>query len=151
MEDSPTPVEWVAAQPWSDGKVGMTGASALGIATNLAAAAAPPHLAAAYVVVAPHSLFYEGRFIGGIFKEADTGNWMRGQGVADAEVVAYRKRVLLDRALGIAPTFPSTSTTCASRSSTSAAGTTSSRRATSTTSAICRSGGARARAGDRSS
>ena len=97
MEDGYDTVEWMAAQPWSDGKVGMTGASALGIAANLAAAAAPPHLAAAYVVVAPHSLFYEGRFIGGIFKEADTGNWMRGQGVGDAEVVAYRKRVLLDQ------------------------------------------------------
>jgi hypothetical protein len=97
MEDGYDTVEWVAAQPWSNGKVGMTGASALGIAANLAAAAAPPHLVAAYVVVAPHSLFYEGRFIGGVFKEADTGNWMRGQGVPDSEVVAYRKRVLLDQ------------------------------------------------------
>ena len=97
MEDGYDTVEWVAAQPWSNGKVGMTGASALGIAANLAAAAAPPHLQAAYVVVAPHSLFYEGRFIGGVFKEADTGNWMRGQGVPDSEVVAYRKRVVLDQ------------------------------------------------------
>jgi hypothetical protein len=95
-EDGYDTVEWVAAQPWSNGKVGMTGASALGIAANLAAAAAPPHLVAAYVVVAPSSLFYEGRFIGGVFKEADTGNWMRGQGVSEDEVVAYRKRVLLD-------------------------------------------------------
>jgi predicted acyl esterase len=97
MNDGYDTVEWMAAQPWSNGKVGMTGASALGIAANLAAAAAPPHLVTAYVVVAPHSLFYEGRFIGGVFKEADTGNWMRGQGVADAEVAAYRKRVLLDQ------------------------------------------------------
>jgi predicted acyl esterase len=96
MDDGYDTVEWVAAQPWSNGKVGMTGASALGIAANLAAAAAPPHLAAAYVVVAPSSLFYEGRFIGGVFKEADTGNWMRSQGVSADEVVAYRKRVVLD-------------------------------------------------------
>jgi predicted acyl esterase len=97
MNDGYDTVEWVAQQPWSNGKVGMTGASALGIAANLAAAAAPPHLAAAYVVVAPHSLFYEGRFIGGVFKEADTGNWMRNQGVGDAEVASYRKRVVLDQ------------------------------------------------------
>jgi putative CocE/NonD family hydrolase len=74
----------------------MTGASALGIAANLAAAAAPPHLVAAYVVVAPSSLFYESRFIGGVFKEADTGNWMRGQGMSEDAVAEYRKRVLLD-------------------------------------------------------
>jgi uncharacterized protein len=95
-EDGYDTVEWVAAQSWSNGKVGMTGASALGIAANLAAAAAPPHLVAAFVVVAPSSLFYEGRFIGGVFKEADTGNWMRNQGVAAEEVVGYRKRVVLD-------------------------------------------------------
>jgi predicted acyl esterase len=96
MADGYDTVEWVAAQPWSNGKVGMTGASALGIAANLAAAAAPPHLVTAYVVVAPHSIFAESRFIGGLFKEADTGNWMRGQGVPDSEVAALRRRVLLD-------------------------------------------------------
>ncbi|HVR30009.1 MAG TPA: CocE/NonD family hydrolase, partial [Thermoanaerobaculia bacterium] len=97
LDDGYDTVEWVAGQPWSDAKVGLTGASALGIAANLAAAAAPSHLVAAYVVVAPQSLFYEGRFIGGVFKEADTGNWMRRQGVSEAEVTGYRKRVVLDQ------------------------------------------------------
>ena len=90
-------VEWIAVQPWSNGRVGMTGGSALGIAGNLAAAADPPHLRAAYFSVAPRSLFYEGRFVGGLFKEEDTGGWMRGQGVSEAEVTAYRKRVVLDK------------------------------------------------------
>ena len=97
LHDGYDTVEWAAQQSWSTGKIGMTGASALGIATNLAAAAAPPHLTAAYVVVAPQSLFYEGRFIGGVFKEADTGNWMRGQGLSEDAVIAYRKRVILDQ------------------------------------------------------
>ncbi len=74
----------------------MTGTSAPGIAANLAAASAPPHLTAAFVRVAPHSLFYEGRFIGGVFKEADTGNWMRRQGVSEEDINAYKKRVVLD-------------------------------------------------------
>ena len=90
-------VEWAAVQEWSDGKVGLSGVSAMGIAANLAAAAAPPHLVAAYVVVAPRSLFYEGRFIGGVFKEADTGNWMRRQGLDEEAVAAYKKRVVLDQ------------------------------------------------------
>jgi predicted acyl esterase len=96
MLDGYDTVEWVAAQPWSDGKVGISGASAVGIAANLAAAANPPHLVAAYVVVAPESLWEESRFIGGVFKEADTTNWMRGQGVASEVVAALHRRVLLD-------------------------------------------------------
>ncbi len=96
MEDGYDTIEWIASQPWSNGKVGMSGASALGIAANLAAAARPPHLVAAYVTVAPESLFFEGRFIGGLFKEADTGNWMRGQGVSEEAIAAYKKRVVLD-------------------------------------------------------
>ena len=39
-------VEWVAAQPWSNGRVGMSGNSGLGVAQWFAAAEHPPHLAA---------------------------------------------------------------------------------------------------------
>ena len=37
-------VEWCAAQPWSNGKVGMYGMSYVGATQWLAAIAAPPHL-----------------------------------------------------------------------------------------------------------
>lgn len=97
LDDGYDTVEWLGVQPWSNGRIGMTGGSALGIAGNLAAAADPPHLRAAYFNVAPRSLFYEGRFVGGLFKEQDTGGWMRGQGVDEAEIVAYQKRVVLDK------------------------------------------------------
>jgi hypothetical protein len=94
-EDGYDTIEWIAAQPWSNGKVGISGASAMGITSNYAAAANPPHLVAAFVVVAPHSMMNESTFIGGVFKEADVGNWMRRQGAGDQ--VAERKRtVLLD-------------------------------------------------------
>ena len=39
-------IEWAAAQPWSTGKVGMSGVSYLAISQWTAAAARPPHLAA---------------------------------------------------------------------------------------------------------
>ncbi|HUP23645.1 MAG TPA: CocE/NonD family hydrolase [Thermoanaerobaculia bacterium] len=94
-EDGYDTIEWIASQPWSNGKVGITGASAMGITGNYAASANPPHLVAAFVVVAPHSMLFESTFIGGVFKEADVGNWMRRQGAGDQ--VAERKRtVLLD-------------------------------------------------------
>lgn len=95
MNDGYDTVEWLAAQEFCDGKIGMTGASALGITANLAAASNPPHLVCAYVVVAPNSLFYESRFIGGAFKESHAGGWMRGQGVGD-QVAEMKKRVVMD-------------------------------------------------------
>jgi len=95
MEDGYDTVEWIAEQDFSDGKVGMTGASAMGITSNLAAVANPPHLVAAYVIVAPQSLFSESRFMGGVFKEAHAGGWMRSQGVPE-QVTEMKKRVLMD-------------------------------------------------------
>lgn len=76
-------VEWVAQQPWCNGKIGVTGPSAMGITANLAAASDPPHLTAAFVIVAPSSMLFESTFQGGVFKEADVGNWLRGQGAGD--------------------------------------------------------------------
>ncbi len=89
-------IEWVAAQEWSNGKVGISGYSALGIAASLAASAAPPHLEAAFVAVAPESLFSEARFIGGVYKEADSVNWLSARGLSREEIAAHQARVLLD-------------------------------------------------------
>ncbi len=55
-------VEWCAAQPWSDGKVGMFGSSAPGYLQLLAAVAGPPHL----VAIAPMQTWWSfGR--GGVY------------------------------------------------------------------------------------
>jgi uncharacterized protein len=88
-------VEWAAKQSWSNGKIGITGPSALGITSNLAASAAPPSLVAAYVVVAPHSRFEEVTFMGGVVKQADTVGWMQRQGAGD-QVPPLLKRVIWD-------------------------------------------------------
>lgn len=96
IEDGYDTVEWIAAQSFSNGKIGIFGTSAPGITSNLAAAAAPPHLTAAYVTVAPDSLFYRSRFVGGVFKESHSGGWLRGQGVSEDMINAYRARAVLD-------------------------------------------------------
>jgi predicted acyl esterase len=96
IEDGYDTVEWIAAQPFSNGKIGIFGTSAPGITSNLAAASAPPHLTAAYVTVAPDSLFYRSRFVGGVFKESHSGGWLRGQGVSEDMINAYRARAVLD-------------------------------------------------------
>ncbi|MEX1198626.1 MAG: CocE/NonD family hydrolase [Pseudohongiellaceae bacterium] len=92
-EDGYDTVEWATGQPWSNGRIGMIGASAMGITANLAATTNPPGLEAAYVIVAPHMRFDEASFMGGVFKQADVGDWMRGQGAGDQ--VADTKRNVL--------------------------------------------------------
>jgi predicted acyl esterase len=86
IEDGYDTVEDIAKQPWSNGRIGITGGSAMGITSNLAAIAAPPHLKAAYVIVAPNETFTTS-FLGGVPKEKDTVGWMKQQGVSD-EVIA---------------------------------------------------------------
>ncbi len=95
LSDGYDTIEWMAAQPWCNGKVGITGASAMGITGNLAAASDPPHLAAAFVIVAPEGLFNQSRFIAGVFKESHAGGWMRRQGVPE-QIPLMKKRVLMD-------------------------------------------------------
>ena len=95
VEDGYDSVEWAARQPWSNGKVGLTGGSAMGITSNEAAMAAPPHLVAAYVVVAPQDLV-KNSYPGGVLKEKDVLGWERGQGIAEDVLDQGRRRVVND-------------------------------------------------------
>jgi len=61
-------VEWVAAQPWSTGRVGMFGSSYMAATQLQAAIAAPPHLCA-ICPIEGSSDYYEGRsYKGGAFE-----------------------------------------------------------------------------------
>jgi hypothetical protein len=60
-------VEWAAAQPWSNGKVGTYGASYLAQAQNALAVLRPPHLAAMFVMVGTSNYYEEGAYRGGAF------------------------------------------------------------------------------------
>lgn len=73
-------VEWVAAQEWSSGKVGMVGVSALGITAHLAATQVPPHLACAYVVVASASARRQTVYMGGVYRKELNDGWLTLQG-----------------------------------------------------------------------
>jgi hypothetical protein len=86
-------VEWAAKQPWSNGKVGITGGSALGITSNMAAISAPPHLVAAYVIVAPNDRSANS-YMGGALKDKDTIGWTKGQGASDEVLDGIRRGVV---------------------------------------------------------
>lgn len=101
IEDGYDSVEGLAKEPWSNGRVGITGASAMGITSNLAAIAQPPHLKAAYVIVAPNETFRTS-FLGGVPEDKDLVGWLKGQGVPDETIRRLQanevRNVFADRA-----------------------------------------------------
>ncbi|MFA6451115.1 MAG: CocE/NonD family hydrolase [bacterium] len=72
-------VEWLAAQPWSNGKVGTAGISALGITQYLMDKNAPPHLVCQDVMAAPPSLYHTIVYPGGAVRRALFFGWVIGQ------------------------------------------------------------------------
>ncbi len=60
-------VQWAAAQPWSDGRVGTTGASYLGFSQWLTARERPPALKAMVVMVSPVDYYDSPVHTGGAF------------------------------------------------------------------------------------
>jgi putative CocE/NonD family hydrolase len=59
-------IEWAAAQPWSNGKVGTTGASYLAMDQYAAAILRPPHLVAMYAAVGSQNYYEDSGYPGGI-------------------------------------------------------------------------------------
>ena len=74
-DDGYDTVEWAAALPYSNGKVGMFGGSYVGATQMLAAMAKPPHLVAIHPYVTA-SEYYEGwTYQGGALMEWFTSSW----------------------------------------------------------------------------
>jgi predicted acyl esterase len=84
QQDGYDTVEWLARQPFCNGKVGTMGASAMGIVQTLMAPAAPPSLVCQYISVSPASLYHEAIYQGGVFRKNQVENWMRGNAHPDA-------------------------------------------------------------------
>ena len=79
INDGYDTVEWAAAQPWANGRVGMVGASYVGATQWLAAVSRPPHLAA----IAPNvtaSNYHNGwTYQGGAFELGFNVSWTLNQ------------------------------------------------------------------------
>ncbi|MBI3097432.1 MAG: CocE/NonD family hydrolase [Planctomycetes bacterium] len=69
-QDGYDSVEWIAGQPWSDGKVGTWGGSALGKQQFDTAAERPPHLVCCVPLIAAMGQCYESYYEGGVLLEA---------------------------------------------------------------------------------
>ena len=76
-------VEWVAAQPWCDGNVGMIGISYFAMTQLAAAAERPPHLKAIFPVAATVDV-YEAVWHGDLLSETFVGAWFSGVSAMNA-------------------------------------------------------------------
>jgi len=74
--DANDSTEWFAAQPWSNGQIGMFGRSYLGITQYMAANSAPPHLKAIFPEMAMFDL-YSFIYPGGVFHHDFLDEWSR--------------------------------------------------------------------------
>jgi putative CocE/NonD family hydrolase len=73
-------VEWIAAQPWCDGRVGMSGRSYAGATQWLAAAERPPHLQAIAPVVTGSDYYHGWVYQGGAFQLGFNLFWIHMMG-----------------------------------------------------------------------
>jgi len=81
-QDGYDAVEWLAAQPFSDGQVGTFGSSASGMTQLLLAGAAPPHLVCSIAEIASADRYHHMTYPGGVFLKSFLETWLTNQGSA---------------------------------------------------------------------
>src|SRR5258708_35143460 len=95
-EDGYDSVEWAAALPYSNGKVGMFGGSYVGATQMLAAIAHPPHLAGICPGVTGRNYHDRWPYQGGAFEEWFDENWTSGLGQNTFERAVKKKTKALN-------------------------------------------------------
>lgn len=78
--DGADTMAWILDQPWCDGHIATTGASALGIVQLVQAAGDPPGLVMASPHVATPDLYADAIFQGGVYRHSLIEGWLEGQG-----------------------------------------------------------------------
>lgn len=101
-------IEWAAAQPWSNGKVGLIGISYFAIKQWQVAALRPPHLAAIVPWEGASDIYREWSHQGGIFGDGFPTAWMPRQVLVTQHGNAETPH--RDRATGARTTGPALST-----------------------------------------
>src|SRR3954466_3959952 len=90
-------VEWIAKQPWSNGKVALSGYSYSAITALLGAATRPPHLSAVIVGHPPTDPYRDVLWQNGLYNQGFVGQWFAGQTAAQS-LGAGAQPQILDRA-----------------------------------------------------
>jgi uncharacterized protein len=84
-------IEWAAALPYSNGKVGMVGGSYVGATQMLAAIASPPHLAGISPFVTASNYHANWAYQGGAFEQWFNESWATGLAVNTFERETVRR------------------------------------------------------------
>lgn len=106
-------IEWLARQPWCDGKVAMDGGSYLGTVQWLAARERPPHLACILPAVPGGDWFHEIPYMGGALQVDWAFSWLSGiagrafdfEATGDRNLEKYRPLADAERVLGPLPVY----------------------------------------------
>ncbi len=88
-QDGRDTLEWIAKQPWCDGRIGSWGGSALGIVQNMAAPVAPDALKAQHVAVAFSDYYSQGAYQGGAFRTQLLERWLRANGMVEKNLETF--------------------------------------------------------------
>lgn len=83
-------IEWIAKQPWSNGKIGMLGYSHLGAVQYETAITTPPHFTCAIPSQAPAN-YYTDSYFPEKFRKADMETLLRGQFTSRTEQLLNRR------------------------------------------------------------
>jgi putative CocE/NonD family hydrolase len=108
-DDGYDTIEWMAAQPWCNGRIGMMGLSYLGAVQWLAASRKPAHLHCIAAAASPGDYFNELPYVGGAFLQhrllwcnAVSGSILQTNVRDDewAEILKHRPLLTADEAMG---------------------------------------------------
>jgi putative CocE/NonD family hydrolase len=97
-EDYYDAIEWAAAQPWSNGKVGLWGMSYYAMSQHNVASLQPPHLAAMIAQGTDSDSYNEYLYGGGLFSEGFWNWWLKilthGNSVGERRMVDWMGEAL---------------------------------------------------------
>jgi predicted acyl esterase len=95
-QDGKETMEWIAKQPWCNGKIGSWGGSALGITQNMAAPVAPDELKAQHVSVAFSDYYSQGAYQGGVFRTQLIERWLEATGMVEKNLETFVAHPMYD-------------------------------------------------------
>lgn len=88
LQDGYDTVEWLAKSPYTNGKIGTLGFSAVGCTQMLMAPSAPPSLVCQYIGIAAGSLYHHAIFPGGQLQKNQVEGWL-GYYSRDSGVLSF--------------------------------------------------------------
>lgn len=94
--DGHVTLQWIADQPWSNGKIATWGGSAVGITQNMLAPDAPEFLKGQFVEVASGNLYAECMYLSGAFRKEMIEGWLAATGMTKGNLDTFRAHPAYD-------------------------------------------------------